>query len=121
MKQNLRLIAGICLCVALMFPAQAKAGFLDGNDLHKMCTSKNVRDRDTCLGYTMGVSDAMDGLQATGKSYFGHRACATKAMQDTKVRAIVVDYLKKNPKRRQYGAANLVAEALAKAFPCAIH
>jgi len=29
---------------------QAKAGFFDGNDLHKICNSKNVRDQDTCLG-----------------------------------------------------------------------
>ena len=80
--------------------------------------SKNVRDQDTCLGYAMGVSDIMDGLQATGKSYFGHKTCATKAIQDTQVRAVVANYLKAHPKRRQYSAANLVAEALAKAWPC---
>ena len=118
MKQTLSLIAALWLCAVLLFPTQALAGFLDGNDLHKMCGSKNVRDRDTCLGYAMGVSDIMDGLQATGRSYFGHKTCATKALEDTQVRDAVANYLKAHPERRQYGAANLVAEALAENWPC---
>ena len=118
MKQTLGLTAAIWICGALLVSVQAKAGFFDGNDLHKICNSKNVRDQDTCLGYAMGVSDIMDGLQSTGKSYFGHKTCATKAIQDTQVRAVVANYLKAHPKRRQYSAANLVAEALAKAWPC---
>src|SRR5271166_5042842 len=77
-------------------------------------------DRSLCLGYIIGVSDSMQGAQATGASLlFGWRACPPLDTTPDRLQNSVVSFLIAHPETRQSSASNLVVKALSDAFPCA--
>jgi hypothetical protein len=83
--------------------------FKSGNDLYEDCR----RSSEICLGYVQGVFDVMSASTV----YDGINACASNVTVG-QVRDVVVQYLAANPARRHVMAAQLVALALADAFPC---
>ena len=48
----------------------------------------------------------------------GFNACISSELDDPGLRNLVVKFLKDNPDLRRLGAPNLIARALAQAFPC---
>jgi Rap1a immunity proteins len=92
MVSSLTLVAPAVLVMAVAAPCVAQdeptmPGYMAGNGLINGCTSVVQRDNALCIGYIIGVSDAMQAAQATGGALFGRQAClppGTTAEQVTK-------------------------------------
>jgi hypothetical protein len=88
-----------------------------GNDLLAWCTGPNAAE---CLGYVMGISDAMAATTAfNGRSVAGWQACFNNyPVTGNQMRDIAIRFLRERPQMRHFNAATLVSQALAEAFPC---
>jgi hypothetical protein len=71
-----------------------------------------------CLGYALGVYDAMQAAQTNGERLFGLRACAPPGMMDEQVMDVMIRFATTHPESRRYSAAHQIAEAFSDAFPC---
>ena len=71
-----------------------------------------------CLGYALGIYDAMQAAQTNGERLFGLRACAPPGMMDEQVRDVMIRFATTQPESRRYSAARQIAEAFSDAFPC---
>ncbi len=94
----------------------AAVDFYDGEDLYSDCTSTNATKLPiaACAGYTVGSADAL----AAGSTSNGFKACPPAGATRGQIIKIAVDFLREHPDRKRFGAAGLVANALARAFPC---
>jgi hypothetical protein len=98
------------------------AGFIDGNTLFERCnamgsfTGAGPGDVviGSCMGYILGIADVMNTGAAVGR----YKACFPPKVQFFQIRATVMADLKKFPQFRKLPAAQLVAAALAFAYPC---
>jgi hypothetical protein len=72
-------VAAPCVAQDLTMP-----GYIMGNRLLETCTSVVQRDRALCVGYVVGISDAMQAAQATGGALFGWQACLPPARLPTR-------------------------------------
>ena len=87
--------------------------YISGNELHMWCQNDNL---DPCAAYILGVTDT---VSLNGGTTAGWRVC--KPLEGViigQVRDIIIAFLKAHPEKRHGGAANLVVQALAEAFPC---
>ena len=109
----------IAAAVVLVPIVPAGAVFLNGSTLHDWCLSEEVGDQEACLGYVVGVADALDVApenEAAGVAR--RRLCLPELDAKTAVDA-VKQYLLVHPRTGDGGAgADLVADALADAYPC---
>jgi Rap1a immunity proteins len=93
--------------------------FQSGNDLLRKCESADpathYSDDAFCLAYIEGVMDTIgEGLEIRGLP-----ACpAPYTAEAGQLKDIVVQYLKAQPQIRHIPAADSVALAIFKAFPC---
>ena len=71
-----------------------------------------------CLGYALGIYDAMQAAQTSGERLFGLRACAPPGMMDEQARDVMIRFATTHPESRRYSAARQIAEAFSDAFPC---
>ena|SRR5215211_3387567 len=64
-NQRVMKIWRTALAAALLCPQSVQAGakFLDGDTLHDWCLSAEVGDQEACLGYVIGVADALGPAQ----------------------------------------------------------
>jgi hypothetical protein len=81
---------------------------MTGNKLYEECASQ---DYSLCLGYLMGVSDA---LNATKPNLF----CLPPGIKGNQELAVVVKYLRDHPETWHYSAWTDIGAALAVALPC---
>jgi hypothetical protein len=108
----------ICLWVSIVAvglpPRGASAArvFYTGNEIYQWCTSVGMQS--ACLSYVMAIADAM----ADGNKVAGFSACVPLHVTGQQVVDVVVQSFQHNPMDRHHGAASLIAEALAGAFPC---
>jgi len=103
-------LLALTLSFALILPAAgARAGFETGRSLLGHCISENISAKSHCLGYILGVYDAMDTTR-----FF----CTPSDITAGRLRDIVLAYLQQNPERWDFDAENLVTIALGKEFPC---
>jgi hypothetical protein len=116
-----RLLAGVAVAAASIFAsisahAQVGTSVADGNLLYKQCTTPNEESfgQGVCRGYVMGLYDAM----LHGASIEGWSPCIPAGVTVGQVVDAARQFLTSHPERRDMEAAALVAEALAKAFPC---
>jgi hypothetical protein len=86
----------------------------DGNQLLQQCTATIGAHVNFCFGYIDAVVDLL--LENNGID--GFNACVSSELDDPQLRNLVVKFLKDNPDLRRLGAPNLIARALAQAFPC---
>jgi hypothetical protein len=109
----------IAAAVALVPIAPAGAVFLNGGTLHDWCLSKEVGDQEACLGYVVGVADALDTApENEAAGVVRRRLCLPELEAKTAVDA-VKQYLLVHPPTGDGGTgADLVADALADAYPC---
>jgi Rap1a immunity proteins len=94
----------------------AGATFLDGDTLHDWCLSEEVGDQEACLGYVVGVADALD---ATQERYPAAPAELCLPEIDAKAAVDAVkQYLLVHPRTGSGAGADLVVAALSEGFPC---
>jgi len=106
----------LVLSAGLLWPASpfaqddwsSSSAYMTGNKLYEECASQ---DYSLCLGYVMGVSDA---LNATKPNFF----CLPPSIKGNQELAVVVKYLRDHPETWHYSAWTDIGAALAVAFPC---
>ena len=81
------------------------AGYIMGNRLLETCTSVVQRDRALCVGYVVGISDAVQAAQATGGALFGWQACLPPSTTTDQVTEVAVRFLIAHPEARQSSQA----------------
>lgn len=106
--------AGSCFAQHL-----ATTGYITGDRLITQCADGTSTGDGLCLGYILGVVDAMQAAQASGGTLvFGWNTCPPSDVKAEQLRAIVVHFLDDHPETRASSATGLVAKALSDAFPC---
>lgn len=97
--------------------AEEGPAWLTGNDLVRNCSnSRNYFSYGVCAGYVTGVAEVMKQPEWP---YSAWTAClADKNIEMGQLVAIVKKYLAKHPDQLHLRAFELVARALAQAFPC---
>ena len=109
----------LAAAVVLVPIAPAGAVFLNSGTLYDWCLSEEVGDQEACLGYVVGVADALGAApedEAAGVAR--RRLCLPEIDAKTAVDA-VKQYLLVHPRPGDGGTgADLVAVALAEAYPC---
>lgn len=102
-------LASAWLLAATLWTGPATAGFETGHSLKALCTSDDLAGKAVCLGYVLGVHDALGAAR-----YF----CVPGTMTAGEVRDIVTEYLRTNTEKLDFSADTLVLLALAQARPC---
>jgi hypothetical protein len=106
----------ILFMLLFMLAVQAHAAnFLTGQKLYEMLIDQDPFTRAQASGYVVGVTDANNGLGPTKANWCFVVPNGSSSLQ---LLTAVTQFLEKNPAKRQLGAASLVEEALAKAYPC---
>jgi hypothetical protein len=76
LPDHLIAIASVAINLAIAVPCMAQdpqmAGYITGDRLITACDSRSERDSALCLGYILGVADAMQASKASGgaRTYF---------------------------------------------------
>jgi hypothetical protein len=111
-----RIIVTGIVAVAVMAASAAKAQtFEDGDSLYEKCSAEiGQLEYSSCQAYVSGVADVM----GAGDSVDGYTACFPPDFKVGQAKDAVTEFLKSHPEWRHHTAAQLVAEALAKEFPC---
>jgi hypothetical protein len=105
--------AGAVVMAVMAVSAEAKADrFVSGNRLYELCRP-NSSSSTFCSDYVLSVADALM-VGRVGR----WTACIPNGATDNQVVDAVTRFLEAHPAKRQDAASELVAEALAEAFPC---
>ncbi|MGC2414753.1 MAG: Rap1a/Tai family immunity protein [Stellaceae bacterium] len=99
----LTLITAAALGLAV---ASAHAEAPTGNELYAKCTSKQVDDLTSCLGYMRGVADASPEI------------CPGDSVTAGQLRLVFIRRSESDPRFLPYGQFAAIFEALRGAFPC---
>jgi hypothetical protein len=111
----MRLLAGVVMAASIGAHAEAAFSAEDGNSLYAKCIDPGIYFyQGLCVGYIVGISDAMRG----GVSIDGRSACIPISVTEGQLLDVTKQFLTSHAERRQLGAARLIAQALADAFPC---
>ena len=87
---------------------------INGDKLYSACQSQSDKDQGVCLGYVMGITDAL----SSPNGLFGLSACPSKGVKVGALRDLAMKFLVEHQAKRQFAAATLLTEALAEGFPC---
>jgi hypothetical protein len=91
--------------------------FVDGSELMTWCEPRNVvgPSNPLCLGYVAGVSDAANfSRQFTGQG--SNTSCTPPEVTTVQEADVVVNYINRNPHKRDLEAAKLVVAAIDEAW-----
>ena len=116
MRNLIRAGPAILILLRLLAPPATSEplGILNGNQLYETCTGNETLEM-FCIGFIVGVSDAM-GL---AKGNLGEwTACVPTAATAEQLQDVAKKMLVQHPERRHHFAADLVARAVAEAYPC---
>jgi hypothetical protein len=104
------LSSNLCRAAAMVLALSPRTALaIDGAELLQNCESQEAGRSIYCRGYVAGIADT-----AREKAM----ACPADTASDSDLRDVALKYLHEHPESRQYGAASVVAMALAQAFPC---
>ncbi len=118
-----RLVLAAVITASVLLPPQelGAAVTIHGNNLFTDCTATNTNVAKeqwlligTCLGYVTAIVDAL----SSGNSVNGFKACVPLNADMQQIVDVVKNFIRDYPEKRHLVAAGLVAEALARAFPC---
>jgi len=104
-SRGVRLLAWKLAFIAVLISNDARASWVDGNELYDSCTSDNLFKAASCLNYVIGALDGNPSIKTP--------ASATRGQ----VRDVVVKYLKDHPADRDLPAGFLVYLAVRDAWP----
>src|SRR3954470_21005347 len=100
--------------IGLSSPCSAGAAFKTGSELLTACEETGTYLSGGCYGYIMGVADSL-GIDEIA----GYSACVpVSSVNGRQLRDIAINWLRSNPQTQDFPAAELVAQAISKAFPC---
>jgi len=106
MHRNLKL----ALAAGLGWAATpAHAEWMNGNQLHDMCSASSPVDQALCLTYVMGVLD--------GTRYLDAPPGTPKGATGGQVRDVVARYLVNHPESRTLPARKIIRSAVIDAWP----
>ena len=90
---------------------------MDGNTLYEACNASGPSTTVLCTAYILG---AIDAAMAYDDIYSpdNHHLCLPQNAIGKQVSDVVVKFLRENPEDRSSRAANSVAAAMIKSFPC---
>ena len=88
--------------------------FYRAADLQARCASRDRNLRMVCAGYVSGIADAV----SSSAGAWGYTACIPLDVTPLRAMDIVARFLDARPDGRDNVAANVVAAALAEAYPC---
>ena len=113
------ILACALLCAATMqASAQYPNGYyVDGNELMTWCGPHDLGGPTDplCLGYVAGVSDAANfSRQFTGQG--SNTSCTPPRITIAQQAEVVVDYINRNPDKRDLWAAALIVVAIHEAW-----
>lgn len=111
--QAVSIFAGILCAISVGGTPAHASSFKNGNDLLAQCDNSLESAWGVCLGYIVGVADAMDG-----NSLNGYAACIPSQATQGQVHDVVLRWMGQHPELRHFAAAGLVAHSLQDAFPC---
>jgi Rap1a immunity proteins len=94
----------------------AGATFVDGDTLHDWCLSEEVGDQEACLGYVVGVADALNA--AHGRYPAAPSEVCLPEIDAKEAVDAVKQYLLVQPRTGNGIGADLVTAALSESFPC---
>lgn len=95
-------------CILALCCGTAHAEFYTGNDLYERLTSSEFIPKSFGSGFVAGVTDALNGVLT----------CPPYHVTIEQAKDIVLLYLQSNPQSRHLTAAELIAHALSKTWPC---
>jgi hypothetical protein len=112
------------LTFALLCAATAQASaqypngyFVDGNTLMSWCRPRNAAgpSNPLCIGYIAGVSDAVNfSRQFTGQG--SNTSCTPPGVTNIQETDVVLNYLNRNPDKRDLAGVALVVAAMTEAW-----
>ena len=91
----------------------ASPSYLTGAELKTQCSSKFDTDYGMCAGFVTAVADVLLTQQVDNI-----RACHKSTIRTQQLMGIVTTYINKHPDSAHAPARTVVAQALARAFPC---
>ena len=111
--------------LALGVPAHAqRQSDTTGEQLAKLCTSRDARQLEGCTAYISGIADAAGLFQdlrpadgSKGAALPGYVCIPAKAT-GVQLRQAFVEWLRKHPDRNSQQAGHAVLVALDETFPC---
>ena len=106
----LRIAAALALLLSAL-PRDAAAEVQKGMHIYTACRGVNVH---FCQGYITAIADEM----SQGVEFRHYRACVPEDTPISQLRLVVTKWLEIHPEYRHDPGAGLVAEALARGFPC---
>jgi Rap1a immunity proteins len=87
---------------------------ITGDKLYSACQSWSDKDQGVCLGYIMGIADAL----SSPNGLLGRSACPSKGVKVGELQDIMMKFLDNHETKRQFAAATVLTEAFAERFPC---
>lgn len=111
----MRILIAFLLLFAVTIPAQAstQAPHFSGTELQQMCSSKYDTDYGYCAGYVSAVANLL-----LTESVAGFRACNLEPVKSQQFIDIFQSYAELFQSNLGGEAKEVVAAALARAFPC---
>ena len=99
--------------------AKAPGTWLSASKLYEVCQKKSAG----CPAYIQGVIDMSSMLEKTVDRESALRGmltvyCLPEGLSGGDIMDVVVKHIRENPAQRAHAAAEIVTEALIKAFPC---
>lgn len=94
-------------------PVKASQSLVTGHDFKTHCFSPYDTDSGYCAGYVTAVADLM-----IEHRLYGFEACNIGFIRSQQFVDTVRLYMKKHPESLNSNARLIVAQAIAKAFPC---
>ena len=94
--------------------------WVDGDDLHRVCSSKEVAHifkPGVCSGYLMAAIDLAEGLHAQ-QVLAAPLFCMPAEVTMPEIEELVMTYIEVHPARKEATGSMLVLEALQEKYPC---
>lgn len=90
-----------------------RPGRLSAADLMELCAGKYDVDLGFCAGYVSAIADVM-----IDQPLYGFRTCAHESVRSQQIMDNVILKIKAMPDRSGYAARAVVADSIARSFPC---
>ena len=113
MRKFFAVIVVLVLLSGSAFAQDMSPSSSTGRDLYLLCSSKYDTDYGYCAGFVTAIAEMM-AIQDIN----GLRACHIESTRSQQLVDNVRVYLTANPDLHSYSASDIVARALARAFPC---
>ncbi|MFY0736547.1 Rap1a/Tai family immunity protein [Aurantimonas sp. NFXS3] len=115
MKNAIVVVMGIAVAIAA-FGDKAESStansFLNGVQLYEKCNGGSISATVSCNSYIIGAIDSIFVLD------YGKTVCAQSEADFQQLVDVVIRDLREIPEYRHYAAADIILNAMRKAFPC---